>query len=189
MNSNSKPDNNPNTAPKQRKLTSNLPNKAHQLTAHSYEEGDQNHIYHQNDDASTDYDYKEKPHLPIKVYNETNTKYKTELCTNWMLSGKCKFGRKCSYAHGESELKLRHDLPHNYKTKECKNFSRDGYCMYGSRCQFIHKGENSLAISYNNLLNENARSIELMLYKNMNFDLRYVNLGVNKSLRVFEALR
>ena len=148
---------------------------------------------HQNDDTSTDFDYKERSAAPVKQFKanfkELNIKYKTELCTNWMVNGKCKFGKKCSYAHGESELKLRCDLPQNYKTKECKNFSRYGYCVYGSRCQFIHKGETSLAMSYYELLHENAKSIELMLCKNMNFDLRYINIGVNKSLRVFEALR
>jgi len=34
-------------------------------------------------------------------------KYKTEMCKNWELKGKCKFGNKCCFAHGRHELKLR----------------------------------------------------------------------------------
>ena len=46
-------------------------------------------------------------------------KYKTEMCRNWELFGKCKFQDKCSFAHGESELLKKVHLPSNYKTKLC----------------------------------------------------------------------
>mmetsp|Transcript_10702 Transcript_10702/g.10580 ORF Transcript_10702/g.10580 Transcript_10702/m.10580 type:complete len:289 (-) Transcript_10702:77-943(-) len=63
-------------------------------------------------------------------------KFKTELCKNY-LAGDCKFGSKCSFAHGYDELAKR-SLPLNYKTKVCKQFHEEMYCSYGERCQFIH---------------------------------------------------
>ena len=46
-------------------------------------------------------------------------KYKTEMCRNWELFGKCKFQDKCSFAHGDHELHKKTHLPSNYKTKTC----------------------------------------------------------------------
>lgn len=64
-------------------------------------------------------------------------KFKTELCKNWQ-AGDCKFGNKCSFAHGVEELTEKKHLPNNYKTKVCKQFHEENYCSYGARCQFIH---------------------------------------------------
>jgi hypothetical protein len=38
-------------------------------------------------------------------------KYKTEMCRNWELFGKCKFQDKCSFAHGDHELHKKVHLP------------------------------------------------------------------------------
>ena len=65
-------------------------------------------------------------------------KKKTELCKNWELTGRCKFGPSCAFAHGESELVTKVHVSGNYKTKMCKQFHEDGFCSYGSRCQFLH---------------------------------------------------
>lgn len=65
-------------------------------------------------------------------------KKKTELCKNWELTGSCKFGSSCAFAHGESELVVKVHVSGNYKTKMCKQFHEEGYCPYGSRCQFLH---------------------------------------------------
>ncbi|KTW30054.1 uncharacterized protein T551_01998 [Pneumocystis jirovecii RU7] len=66
--------------------------------------------------------------------------YKTELCKNWEESGECRYGLKCQFAHGHSELRtlLRHP---KYKTSPCKTFMESGSCPYGQRCCFSHTKE------------------------------------------------
>ncbi|KAI8367554.1 uncharacterized protein BYT42DRAFT_504494 [Radiomyces spectabilis] len=66
--------------------------------------------------------------------------YKTEYCRNWSEMGYCRYGKKCRYAHGESELRSvpRHSL---YKTQICRAYHLDGACPYGIRCTFIHDRE------------------------------------------------
>ena len=46
-------------------------------------------------------------------------KFKTEMCINWELTGKCKFQDSCSFAHGKDQLMKKKHLPENYKTKLC----------------------------------------------------------------------
>jgi len=70
---------------------------------------------------------------------EYRRKYKTELCKNWELRGTCKFGDKCSFAHGRHELQNKTALHTKYKTKPCKQYHQIGYCPYGQRCQYLHK--------------------------------------------------
>lgn len=66
--------------------------------------------------------------------------YKTELCRNWEENGECRYGLKCQFAHGYSELRnlLRHP---KYKTSPCKTFMEIGSCPYGQRCCFSHVKE------------------------------------------------
>eukprot|EP00484_Ammonia_sp_Unknown_P020151 CAMPEP_0197035630 /NCGR_PEP_ID=MMETSP1384-20130603/13369_1 /TAXON_ID=29189 /ORGANISM="Ammonia sp." /LENGTH=445 /DNA_ID=CAMNT_0042465715 /DNA_START=133 /DNA_END=1470 /DNA_ORIENTATION=+ len=68
--------------------------------------------------------------------------YKTELCTNWMLTGSCTYGNKCHFAHGVEDLKPRMRVE-NYKTQPCCDPAREGCrrCMYGRRCNYCHPGE------------------------------------------------
>jgi hypothetical protein len=53
------------------------------------------------------------------------TKFKTELCKNWIESGFmfCRYGDKCQFAHGIEDIRFRHEaaaaVPKNYKSKEC----------------------------------------------------------------------
>jgi len=63
--------------------------------------------------------------------------YKTELCRSFVETGACRYGVKCQFAHGKSELRpvLRHP---KYKTEICKTFHTLGTCPYGTRCRFIH---------------------------------------------------
>jgi len=63
--------------------------------------------------------------------------YKTELCKSWVESGLCRYGEKCQFAHGPTELRpvLRHP---KYKTEICKTFHTYGTCPYGKRCRFVH---------------------------------------------------
>eukprot|EP00179_Madagascaria_erythrocladioides_P007397 CAMPEP_0198322046 /NCGR_PEP_ID=MMETSP1450-20131203/10608_1 /TAXON_ID=753684 ORGANISM="Madagascaria erythrocladiodes, Strain CCMP3234" /NCGR_SAMPLE_ID=MMETSP1450 /ASSEMBLY_ACC=CAM_ASM_001115 /LENGTH=368 /DNA_ID=CAMNT_0044025637 /DNA_START=253 /DNA_END=1359 /DNA_ORIENTATION=+ len=66
-----------------------------------------------------------------------NQLFKTELCRTFMETGKCRYGSKCQFAHGQSELRPVKRHP-KYKTKVCRNFAETGSCPYGSRCRFIH---------------------------------------------------
>ena len=63
--------------------------------------------------------------------------YKTELCRSWEETGSCRYGSKCQFAHGKSELRpiARHP---KYKTEICRTFATSGTCPYGTRCRFIH---------------------------------------------------
>jgi len=70
---------------------------------------------------------------------EYKRKYKTEMCKNWELRGRCKFGDKCCFAHGRDELKAKVLTHVKYKTKPCKQYHQTGYCPYGQRCQYLHK--------------------------------------------------
>ncbi|KAI6186230.1 Tristetraprolin [Aphelenchoides besseyi] len=66
--------------------------------------------------------------------------YKTELCRSWMDSGRCNYGDRCQYAHGEGEKR---PIPRHpkYKTEACQSYHQSGYCPYGPRCHFIHNEE------------------------------------------------
>ena len=67
------------------------------------------------------------------------TKYKTELCKNWIEVGVCRYEGKCQFAHGEDELVGK--LPptnSKYKSKTCTTFNEKLYCPYGKRCLFRH---------------------------------------------------
>ena len=66
-------------------------------------------------------------------------KYKTELCKFYELTGKCKFGDNCAYAHGKENLRSKVTNTTAYRTKKCIQFFDNGYCPYGSRCQFKHQ--------------------------------------------------
>lgn len=56
---------------------------------------------------------------------------KTQLCTKFA-QGKCT-NKKCTYAHGEAELKD----PPNFKKKICKWHAK-GHCKNGASCGFAH---------------------------------------------------
>lgn len=65
--------------------------------------------------------------------------YKTERCREgWGNPRACRYGKKCMFAHTESQLREREYCPH-YRQVPCVNFERDGVCDYGSRCRFIHR--------------------------------------------------
>lgn len=65
--------------------------------------------------------------------------YKTELCNKFMESGRCPYGTRCQFAHGERELRRsKRTTDRRFKTQKCRNFHNHGTCRYGKRCQFIH---------------------------------------------------
>jgi len=85
-------------------------------------------------------------------------KFKNELCINYMITGTCKYGDSCAFAHGEHELE-RTDLHRKCKTKECNKSIVSGYCPNGERCMFIHRSKDH--INYSQLLNKNCKNAVL----------------------------
>jgi len=87
--------------------------------------------------VDSDNDFKK----PVKTNNgkkEYKLKQKTEMCKNWEMHGTCRWGNKCSYAHGEHELMKKTHMPKNFMTRSCDTFHKDGVCTFGKRCQFMH---------------------------------------------------
>ena len=80
-------------------------------------------------------------------------RYKTELCRQYNENGECKYGDKCQFAHGFSDLKGVNRHP-KYKTDFCKTFHSKGFCPYGPRCHFIHDlSENERAHVVDTIIN------------------------------------
>ena len=104
-------------------------------------------------------------------------KYKTELCKFYELTGKCKYGDNCAYAHGKENLRSKVTNTTAYRTKKCIQFFENGYCPYGSRCQFQHQLKNNIVnnpydrgMSYKKILEiiskiENIRNIKKLVGK------------------------
>ena len=61
------------------------------------------------------------------------TKYKTELCKNWIEVGFCRYKDQCMFAHGHNEVMLPKNEPMR-KDKNCKTFFKTSQCPYGVRC-------------------------------------------------------
>jgi len=80
-------------------------------------------------------------------------RYKTELCRQYEEHGSCRYGDKCQFAHGATELRtlVRHP---KYKTEMCRTFHTTGFCPYGLRCHFIHNDDERRA---NAVLDSTAR--------------------------------
>lgn len=80
----------------------------------------------------------------IPLDQEQHPYAKTELCKNWKKNGVCNYekhtGKKCAFAHGESDLSKKVQLPKsaNYKTIDCKHYRNPKLCLYGKRCQYRH---------------------------------------------------
>ena len=104
-------------------------------------------------------------------------KYKTELCKFYEMTGKCKYGDSCAYAHGKENLRSKVTNTTAYRTKKCVQFFENGYCPYGSRCQFQHQLKNNIInnpydndMSYQKILEiiskfENVRNIKKLVEK------------------------
>lgn len=69
------------------------------------------------------------------------------MCSNYLKSGSCKFGKKCFFAHTEWDLRkvldnVKDASPEeldNYKTKACQNYWVDGVCEFGENCLYLHE--------------------------------------------------
>jgi hypothetical protein len=73
--------------------------------------------------------------------------YKTEICKNWQMLGRCSYGIKCQFAHGETERIKKKEKP-TYKSKLCQAFHKEFYCPYGVRCLFIHEKDFNFTKSF-----------------------------------------
>ena len=116
------------------------------------------------------YNYKAKA-------SDFKIKYKTELCKNYEMSGYCKYGNSCAYAHGIENLRSKVTNTTAYRTRKCKRFFEDGYCPYGSRCQFQHQLKDNIInnpydndMSYQKIMEiiskpENVRNIKKLVEK------------------------
>ena len=98
---------------------------------------------HREHDHDTDHDAGEEPHDIASPPShdddhDYDLKYKTEVCRNFQLTGTCKFGERCSFAHGDHELRNKRHINLHYKSKKCNQFFEQGFCPYGSRCQYLH---------------------------------------------------
>uniref|UniRef100_A0A183CF66 Protein TIS11 n=1 Tax=Globodera pallida TaxID=36090 RepID=A0A183CF66_GLOPA len=84
--------------------------------------------------------------------------YKTELCRSWMEHGRCNYGERCQYAHGEKEKRPVPRHP-KYKTEACQSYHKTGYCPYGPRCHFIHNENPS---QLNALIEQNEKALRMV---------------------------
>ena len=72
----------------------------------------------------------------VAITSTVQIKYKTELCKNWVESGKCRYFERCRFAHGYDEQQPTSQAK---RSKNCKTFHRTMQCPYGVRCMFNHE--------------------------------------------------
>ncbi|XP_050508311.1 protein TIS11 isoform X2 [Diabrotica virgifera virgifera] len=77
------------------------------------------------------------PAAAVTATTVNTSRYKTELCRPFEEFGVCKYGDKCQFAHGMSELRSLARHP-KYKTELCRTYHTVGFCPYGPRCHFVH---------------------------------------------------
>ena len=51
--------------------------------------------------------HRERQRMPSRRLIKDPERYKTVLCATWAANGECPYGRKCQFAHGKEELRLR----------------------------------------------------------------------------------
>lgn len=107
------------------------------------------------------------------------------MCKNWEMKGECRWGNRCSYAHGEHELVKKTHLPKNFMTRACETFHKDGFCSFGKRCQFMHSERDVYGDQlYTAVLRENARLAKAKTTTVDEFDSNsqiYINVFDRKS--------
>jgi hypothetical protein len=68
--------------------------------------------------------------------------YKKEICRNWREYGTCRYGKKCSFAHGTRELRRSKKIDRLWKSVKCIHFwgkgGRRRRCPFGERCYYVH---------------------------------------------------
>ena len=81
---------------------------------------------------------KEKSAAKENFASPLKSRYKVALCRNWV-EGTCEFGNKCTFAHGEVELKRSVSPLSVEKPTTCPSYKQKGYCISGTSCKFTHK--------------------------------------------------
>ncbi|KAI1727133.1 zinc finger c-x8-C-x5-C-x3-H type (and similar) domain-containing protein [Ditylenchus destructor] len=97
----------------------------------------QNQLTHTNSGPPSSGDQKQQQQNQLNSQQKNPKLYKTELCRSWVDTGRCNYGERCQYAHGDTEKR---PIPRHpkYKTEACQSYHKTGYCPYGPRCHFIH---------------------------------------------------
>jgi len=88
--------------------------------------------------SNCSFDKRGVPIPPRQNFMFHESRYKTELCRQFMELGTCEYSDRCLFAHGMYELK---HMPHRHpkhKTERCSAFHDIGFCAFGPRCSFIH---------------------------------------------------
>ena len=90
--------------------------------------------------------YRAKPFFldTIEPKVKHSDKFKTEICRNFEIHGKCQWGDNCTFAHGKAELRTKTIFNDHYKTKICNHYHKRGLCPYSSRCQYFHFSQNKI---------------------------------------------
>ena len=119
---------------------------------------------------------------------ETSTldsKYKTELCTNFTAKGFCKYETRCRFAHGKEELVSKRVNSVFYKQKNCETFFTTGSCPYGIRCTFKHDERKLITIQkpFQYKIIELVKQFKKN-YENLEYEESDPNLKANKQMRL-----
>jgi hypothetical protein len=111
---------------------------------------------------------------------------KTELCKNWELYSDCFYKDKCSFAHGEFELRnkilAKNDDYEKYKTKPCRSFDEKGYCSFGNRCQYTHILSKNRLLSYKAINSKLANGILTEAMKSDNEQIEFMQILINAKM-------
>ena len=117
------------------------------------------------------------------------SRYKTEMCRPFQENGSCKYGEKCQFAHGFSELRTVTRHP-KYKTDLCRTYHASGFCPYGPRCHFVHNLEEagSTKLPVNVVLRPGQSSSPTSSSPSSN-DNSQANDGAMRPLPMFSPMR
>lgn len=123
-------------------------------------------------------------------HSRPEEKYKTELCKNWVENPtrKCRYGKKCQFAHGYEELAAHKVEAERMRTKNCRTFYKTKICNYGSRCLFRHEHRRQEQIMRHYYFAKLYTAESLFQYsKDRSEFINSYNSGLKK-LPVFEAI-
>ncbi|RKP35673.1 hypothetical protein BJ085DRAFT_13310, partial [Dimargaris cristalligena] len=104
-------------------------------------------INHQSPNQSPTIGEGQPPQTGARPNPADSPLYKTRLCETFQTEGACPYGHKCTFAHGEAELRTRpnhgHDQGHHSQSPNpiCEKFMRDNFCPYGHKCTYAHGNE------------------------------------------------